>query len=380
MTENDFILFDRIEVIKKTIEKYGEENFYISFSGGKDSTVLHHLIDEAIPGNQIPRVFMNTGIEYNDIRRFVEELTENDFRFVIVNSKVNIPQMLKEKGYPFKSKFHAEQVRRFQLKGDFEKTNRNYYEGVKASGVEVSAKFKCPEILKYQFSKDFNIPLSPNCCNELKKKPLHKWEEENKRKIAIIGLRQAEGGIRSMHEGCILTKNNVVVKFKPLNPVNDDWMEWYIKERNIKLCKLYYPPYNFQRTGCKGCVYEHFENYEEPCLLCKCTFKQGTPGYREAKDYFKPKKYSSDCTISCKEPNDSFKNEDYESKEIDMVNHPPHYQHGIEPIEFIESHNLNFNLGSAVKYIARAPYKGTELLDLKKAKWFIEREIKRHDK
>lgn len=78
MTENDFILFDRIEVIKKTIEKYGEENFYISFSGGKDSTVLHHLIDEAIPGNQIPRVFINTGIEYNDIRRFVEELTKKD--------------------------------------------------------------------------------------------------------------------------------------------------------------------------------------------------------------------------------------------------------------------------------------------------------------
>lgn len=38
--ENDFILFDRIEVIKKTIEKYGEENFYISFSGGKDKSKL----------------------------------------------------------------------------------------------------------------------------------------------------------------------------------------------------------------------------------------------------------------------------------------------------------------------------------------------------
>lgn len=50
-------------MIRKTIEKYGEENFYISFSGGKDSTVLHHLIDEAIPGNKIPRVFINTGIE-----------------------------------------------------------------------------------------------------------------------------------------------------------------------------------------------------------------------------------------------------------------------------------------------------------------------------
>ena len=52
LTENDFILFDRIEVIRKTIEKYGEENFYISFSGGKDSTTLHYLIDEALPKKQ----------------------------------------------------------------------------------------------------------------------------------------------------------------------------------------------------------------------------------------------------------------------------------------------------------------------------------------
>lgn len=66
--------------------------------------------------------------------------------------------------------------------------------------------------------------------------------------------------------------------------------------------------------------------------------------------------------------------------EIDMVNHPPHYQHGIEPIEFIESHNLNFCLGNAFKYIARAHYKGNELEDLKKAKWFIEREIKKYDR
>ena len=39
MTDNELLLFDRIEGIKKTIEEYGEENFYISFSGGKDSTV-----------------------------------------------------------------------------------------------------------------------------------------------------------------------------------------------------------------------------------------------------------------------------------------------------------------------------------------------------
>ena len=64
----------------------------------------------------------------------------------------------------------------------------------------------------------------------------------------------------------------------------------------------------------------------------------------------------------------------------DMVNHPSHYQHGIEPIEFIESHNLNFNLGNVIKYISRAPYKGTELEDLKKAKRYLEREIERMEK
>lgn len=143
-----------------------------------------------------------------------------------------------------------------------------------------------------------------------------------------------------------------------------------------------------EHDGCNGCVYEHLSEFEEPCVSCKGRYKQDTMAYLKAKYCFKPKEkeHSSNCTISVKECNKAFKNEDYGFKEIskdeiDMVNHPPHYVgHGIEPIEFIESHNLNFNLGSAVKYIARAPYKGTELLDLKKAKWFIEREIKRHDK
>ena len=73
MTENEFLLQDRLGVIRDTIRKYGEENFYLSFSGGKDSTVVHHLLDMAVPGNRIPRVFSNTGIEYNAIVEFVRE-------------------------------------------------------------------------------------------------------------------------------------------------------------------------------------------------------------------------------------------------------------------------------------------------------------------
>lgn len=60
----------------------------------------------------------------------------------------------------------------------------------------------------------------------------------------------------------------------------------------------------------------------------------------------------------------------------DMVNHPPHYKTGgIETIDFIEAKNLGYNLGNVVKYISRADYKGDRLENLKKAQWYINREV-----
>lgn len=115
--DEEFILTDRLDVIKKTIEKYGEENFYISFSGGKDSTILHYIIDMAIPNNRIPRVFINTGIEYIDMVKHVKELAKSDDRIIIFNSNVNITQMLRKYGYPFKSKEHANKVAIYQNSG-----------------------------------------------------------------------------------------------------------------------------------------------------------------------------------------------------------------------------------------------------------------------
>ena len=88
--DNELLLFDRIEKIKQIVNKYGEDKFYISFSGGKDSTVLHYLVDMALPGNKIPRVFSNTGIESTAIVKFVKELAEKDSRFVIITPKLNI--------------------------------------------------------------------------------------------------------------------------------------------------------------------------------------------------------------------------------------------------------------------------------------------------
>jgi hypothetical protein len=60
----------------------------------------------------------------------------------------------------------------------------------------------------------------------------------------------------------------------------------------------------------------------------------------------------------------------------DNVNHPPHYKTGgIETIDFIEAKSLSYNLGNVVKYITRADYKGNKLEDLKKAQWYLNREV-----
>ena len=65
-----------------------------------------------------------------------------------------------------------------------------------------------------------------------------------------------EGGLRKSHKGCIvLDAKGRMRKFKPLNVVSDEFEKWFVKEYGVKLCELYYPPYGFERTGCKGCPY-----------------------------------------------------------------------------------------------------------------------------
>jgi len=67
---------------------------------------------------------------------------------------------------------------------------------------------------------------------------------------------------------------------------------------------------------------------------------------------------------------------EFGNSNVDFVNHPPHYTTGgIETIDFIEAKQLNYNLGNVVKYITRADHKGNRAEDLRKAKWYLEREI-----
>ena len=256
MISNEFLLQDRIQKIQQIIHKYGEENFYISFSGGKDSTVLSALVDIAIPNNHIPRVYANTGIELNMIRDFVFEMQKSDDRIVVIKPSKNIKQMLEEDGYPFKSKSHAHWVERFSRIGKSEGVTQ--YLGERTDKKPWRSQDTCPQCLKYQFTEDFKaFKISDKCCINLKEKPLELWAKQNKRPYGINGIMKDEGGRRERGK-CLLFHGKKLKLFQPLIPVTKEWEEWFIKKFNINICPIYSPPYNFRRTGCKGCPFARY--------------------------------------------------------------------------------------------------------------------------
>lgn len=176
---------------------------------------------------------------------------ERDSRIVIISSGLNIRKMLEENGYPFKSKEHSLRVEQFN-----KDKNANYIvkyiTGYEKNGEP--SKFKCPQILKYQFEEKGKYNYSNKCCYKLKKDTIHRWEKENHKPIAITGMRAEEGGNRARF-GCTIFKGDKLNHFHPLIVVSEEWENEFIEKNNIELCRLYYPPFNFKRTGCKGCPY-----------------------------------------------------------------------------------------------------------------------------
>ena len=253
MEEYEFILQDRIAKIQAINKEYDlEHNAYISYSGGKDSTILSHLVDMALPNNNIPRVFLNTGIEYLAIVKFVKKQAEQDKRIIILNSGVNIRKMLEKYGYPFKSKEFSLRVCYFN-KG----SNANYIEKF-LSGYDKKynkqTSYGCANKLKYIFNEKGKYNYSDRCCYELKKKPAKKWAKQNNRTIVLTGMRAEEGGNRA-RLGCTIFKNGTLLKFHPLIVLHEDFIDELRERERVELCELYYEPYKFKRTGCKGCPF-----------------------------------------------------------------------------------------------------------------------------
>jgi len=84
--------------IREWINEFGVEGVYVSFSGGKDSTVLLHLVREMYP--DVPAVFVDTGLEYPEIREFVRTFDNVEW----LKPKMNFKQVIQKYGYPFISK------------------------------------------------------------------------------------------------------------------------------------------------------------------------------------------------------------------------------------------------------------------------------------
>lgn len=243
--EYDFILTDRIAKIQAINEQYDlEHNSYIAFSGGKDSVVLSKLIDLALPNNQIPRVYANTGIEYSLMVKYVKERAKNDPRIIILNQTRNIKKTLGEYGYPFKSKEHSLRVEYFN-KGKEQNFIKKYISGIDKNGNKTS--FKCPNILLYQFKEKGKYNYSNKCCYKLKKDLQHQWQVNNKKKIVITGIRNDEGGNRA-NLTCLTDGGK---KFHPLIVVSSEWEDELV-EREREFVSVVLSTIQFQKNWMQG--------------------------------------------------------------------------------------------------------------------------------
>lgn len=113
---------------------------------------------------------------------------------------------------------------------------------------------------------------------------------------------------------------------------------------------------------CNSCFYKEMDKKTNPCASCE--------GYNK---YVNTNVFQPD-TISVKNWVEGVSG--VSDKDFDNVRSPKHYTNGkFEVIDVIEDWDLNFRLANAVKYIARHKHKGKPLEDLKKAQWYLEREI-----
>ena len=90
--------------IREWVREFGTDGVYVSFSGGKDSTVLLHLVRELYP--DVEAVFVNTGLEYPEIQRFVKTFDN----VTVLYPEINFRQVISEHGYPMLGKYISEKI------------------------------------------------------------------------------------------------------------------------------------------------------------------------------------------------------------------------------------------------------------------------------
>ena len=239
-------LEQKITMTKRRIREwydYWDGDVYVSFSGGKDSTVLKHIVDSMY--DDVPAVFVNTGLEYPEIQQFVRSIKAD--KHDCFNSYVDIirPQMrfdevLKTYGYPVVSKEVSDTVygaRHGGGSGKWKSTCLQKLRGERLDKDGNKSRYNCE---KWGFLLDAPFEISDKCCDVMKKTPTKKYSKETGRK-PILGTMAEESRLRYqkwLQHGC-----NAFETKEPKSQPMSFWTEQdvlhYIKEFNVPYASVY---------------------------------------------------------------------------------------------------------------------------------------------
>lgn len=251
MDEIDFYLKDLESRFPKDLE-----NYYLSYSGGKDSHFLYWFIKEYLHDDKIEIVALNTYMEHPEIK-------ERMYKYA---NRVLLPEikpfdMKKKWGIPCFSKMQDEFIHRYQLgcrsESLMKRINPRTFIG--SDGKEYKSAYcisnKARRLLLGENGEILH-KVSDKCCYELKKKPFRKFERKYKKK-PILGIRSSESFERRMKYKSCFTKSG---KFIPLYDLSDEMLDKIYKRYNIEIPKIYQ---YINKTGCFGCPYGSWKHHTE---------------------------------------------------------------------------------------------------------------------
>lgn len=240
--------------IREWVDYYGENGTYISFSGGKDSTVLLDIVRSIYPN--IEAVFINTGLEYPEIYKFVKTFKN----VTILKPEMNFKQVINTYGYPVISKENSQYI--YEIRHSTKKMRQRRLYG------DSKGRFKLPN--KYHYLIDAPFEISNKCCEVMKKRPVKKFEKETG-KVPIIGTMAEESSLRQqsyLQHGC-----NAFESKRPVSTPLGFWKQQdvleYIYKNDLKIASVYgeviedknlldectYSTTGCERTGCIYCLY-----------------------------------------------------------------------------------------------------------------------------